>query len=209
MRTLVSQMKSSHVENHPTECLVLVKGEILNLFFLAYWSIPLVPSIQKWLQIGQSKRKIQFITTVNFQSFFFFQMWFQQVKVLDVTGSGLRGIKIDVNVLETSISYISQITAVVYVQVHDNDTRPVGYARNLGVWFNEKMSMSHIAKACSSVFFHLHNIRSPEKYLSVDSLQTIILNMPLILLPLNLTIIIDQNMCKSPNYSMSKMPLLD
>lgn len=100
-------------------------------------------------------------------------MWFQQVKVLDVTGSGLRGIKIDVNVLETSISYISQITAVVYVQVHDNDTRPVGCARNLGVWFNEKMSMSHIAKACSSVFFHLHNIRSPKKYLSVDSLQTI------------------------------------
>ena len=33
--------------------------------------------------------------------------------------------------------------------------------------------MSHIAKACSSVFFHLHNIRSPKKYLSVDSLQTI------------------------------------
>lgn len=50
---------------------------------------------------------------------------------------------------------------------------PVGCARYLGVWFNEKMSMSHISKACSSVFFHLHNIRSPKKYLSVDSLQTI------------------------------------
>ena len=59
------------------------------------------------------------------------------------------------------------------LRVGDNDTRPVGCARNLGVWFNEKMSMSHIAKACSSVFFHLHNIRSPKKYLSVDSLQTI------------------------------------
>lgn len=32
MRTLVSQMKSSHVENHPTECLVLVKGETWIFF---------------------------------------------------------------------------------------------------------------------------------------------------------------------------------
>lgn len=82
---------------------------------------------------------------------------------------------------------------------------PVGCARNLGVWFNEKMSMSHIAKACSSVFFHLHNIRSPKKYLSVDSLQTI----EHALITTQLDYIIDQNMCKSPNYSMSKMPLLD
>ncbi len=37
------------------------------------------------------------------------------------------------------------------------------------------MSMStHISKACSSAFFRLHNIRRIKKYLSVDSLRTIV-----------------------------------
>ena len=61
------------------------------------------------------------------------------------------------------------------LRVGDNDISPVTCARNLGVWFDEIMSMStHITKACSSAFFHLHKIRRIEKYLSVDSLHTIV-----------------------------------
>ena len=61
------------------------------------------------------------------------------------------------------------------LHVGDMDIGSVACARNLGVWFDEKMSMStHISKACSSAFFHLHNIRRIKKYLSVDSLRTIV-----------------------------------
>lgn len=61
------------------------------------------------------------------------------------------------------------------LRLGDNDIRPVTCVRNLGVWFHEKMSMStHITKACSSAFFHLHNIRRIKKSLSVDSLRTIV-----------------------------------
>ena len=53
------------------------------------------------------------------------------------------------------------------LRVGDNNMRPVTCARNLGVWFDEKVSMStRITKACSSAFFHLHNIRRIKKYLS-------------------------------------------
>ena len=61
------------------------------------------------------------------------------------------------------------------LHVGDMDIGSVACARNLGVWFDEKMSMStHISKACSTAFFHLHNIRRIKKYLSVDSLRTIV-----------------------------------
>ncbi len=61
------------------------------------------------------------------------------------------------------------------LHVGDNDIRSVACARNLGVWFDKKMSMStHITKSCSSAFFHFHNIRRNKKYLSVDSLRTIV-----------------------------------
>ena len=41
--------------------------------------------------------------------------------------------------------------------VGDNDIRCVACTRNLGVWFNERMSTStHINKTRSSAFFHIH-----------------------------------------------------
>lgn len=33
---------------------------------------------------------------------------------------------------------------------------------------------THIKNACSSAFFHIHNIRRIKKYLSLDSLRTIV-----------------------------------
>ena len=59
--------------------------------------------------------------------------------------------------------------------VGNNNISPVTSARNLGVWFDNKMSMSnHITKACVSAFFHLHNIRRIKKYLSRESLCTFV-----------------------------------
>ena len=59
--------------------------------------------------------------------------------------------------------------------VGNNNISPVTSARNLGVWFDNKMSMSnHITKTCGSAFFHLHNIRRIKKYLSRESLCTLV-----------------------------------
>ena len=45
------------------------------------------------------------------------------------------------------------------------NTKPV--VRNLGSWFDSKLSMSiHISKLCSSALFHVHNISRIRKFLS-------------------------------------------
>ena len=46
--------------------------------------------------------------------------------------------------------------------------------RNLGVWFDDQLTMAvHIVKICSATFYHLHNIRRIRKYLSMDSAATL------------------------------------
>ena len=61
------------------------------------------------------------------------------------------------------------------LRVGDNDIRSVACTRNLGVWIDEITSMStHMKKACSGAFFHIHNIRRIKKYLSLDSLRIIV-----------------------------------
>ena len=52
---------------------------------------------------------------------------------------------------------------------------PSTSVRNLGAWFDSNLGMStHITKACSISFFHLHNIRRISKFLSKNSLITLI-----------------------------------
>ena len=47
------------------------------------------------------------------------------------------------------------------------DVPVVSCARNLGVWFDNNLNMSHhINKTCQSVVYHLHNIRRIRKFLS-------------------------------------------
>ena len=97
------------------------------------------------------------------------------------------------------------------LRVGDNDIRSVACTRNLGVWFDEITSMStHMKKACSGAFFHIHNIRRIKKYLSLDSLRIIV--HALITSRLDYYVIVLyglHQLCKFPNYSVSKMPLLD
>jgi hypothetical protein len=48
-------------------------------------------------------------------------------------------------------------------------------ARNLGVWFDNNLNMSHhINKTCQSVVYHLHNIRRIRKFLSCEDRKSVI-----------------------------------
>ena len=57
--------------------------------------------------------------------------------------------------------------ASIATKVGDSQIAPSCEVRNLGTWFNLKMSMlCHINRTCSSAFYYLYNIRRIRKYLS-------------------------------------------
>ena len=57
----------------------------------------------------------------------------------------------------------------------DNRISPSPCVKNLGSWFDSNLSMTdHINKACNAAFYHLHNLRRIKKYLSRDSLITLV-----------------------------------
>jgi len=61
------------------------------------------------------------------------------------------------------------------ITVGDNHISPSPCVRNLGSWFDSNLSMTdHINKACNAAFYHLHNLRRIKKYLSRDSLITLV-----------------------------------
>ena len=61
------------------------------------------------------------------------------------------------------------------ITVGNNRISPSPCVRNLGSWFDSKLSMTdHINKACNAAFYHLHNLRRIKKYLSRDSLITLV-----------------------------------
>ena len=52
---------------------------------------------------------------------------------------------------------------------------PVSSARNLGSWFDSKLTMTtHISKTCNSAFYYLYNLRRIRKYLSKHNNKTLI-----------------------------------
>ena len=61
------------------------------------------------------------------------------------------------------------------VRVRNFDIASSTYIKNLGAWFDEKLSMAtHVTKICSAVFFQLYNIRRIRRYLSQESSETLI-----------------------------------
>ena len=61
------------------------------------------------------------------------------------------------------------------ITVGDNRISPSPCVKNLGSWFDSNLSMTdHINKACNVAFYHLHNLRRIKKYLSRDSLITLV-----------------------------------
>ena len=61
------------------------------------------------------------------------------------------------------------------ISVGSYDVSPGSVVRNLGSWFDSKLTMStHISKVCASSFYHLYNIKRIRKYLSVEATQTLV-----------------------------------
>ena len=61
------------------------------------------------------------------------------------------------------------------IRVGDSDIHPVPLARNLGCWFDSRLSMaSHITKLCASSFYYIYNIRRIRKYLSPQSTEILV-----------------------------------
>ena len=61
------------------------------------------------------------------------------------------------------------------ITVGNNRISPSPCVKNLGSWFDSNWSMTdHINKACNAAFYHLHNLRRIKKYLSRDSLITLV-----------------------------------
>ena len=81
-------------------------------------------------------------------------------KVFNCTGT---------NTLKIKFSNIGSI------QVGDCNVSTATSARNLGSWFDSKLSMStHITKLSSSSFYYLYNIRRIRKYLSRRCTETLV-----------------------------------
>ena len=61
------------------------------------------------------------------------------------------------------------------VLVGEKQILPVTSVRNLGVIFDSNLSMEkHVLKICSAAYFHLHNIRRVWKYLTQDTVCSIV-----------------------------------
>ena len=70
---------------------------------------------------------------------------------------------------------LAKINTACSITVGEYDIDPSLCVRNLGVWFDSRLSMStHVTKLCNSSFYHLHNIRCIRKYLSRDYLLALI-----------------------------------
>ena len=61
------------------------------------------------------------------------------------------------------------------LSVGDSSVAPAAMARNLGVLFDEKMTLlPHINNTCKTAFYYIHNIIRIRKYLSVETAQTLV-----------------------------------
>lgn len=62
---------------------------------------------------------------------------------------------------------LQKVSNISIFSVGNSKIAPSFEVRNLGIWFDSKMSMlSRINRTCSSAFYHLYNIRRIRKYLS-------------------------------------------
>ena len=62
---------------------------------------------------------------------------------------------------------LQKVSNINTLSVRDSQIAPFCEVRNLGTWFDSKMSiLSHINKTCSSSFYYLYNMHRIRKYLS-------------------------------------------
>ena len=61
------------------------------------------------------------------------------------------------------------------LSVGDSAVAPAAIARNLGVLFDENMTLlTHINNTCKTAFYYIHNIRRIRIYLSVETARTLL-----------------------------------
>ena len=59
--------------------------------------------------------------------------------------------------------------------VGDSDIHPMPLVRNIGCWFDSRLTMaSHITKLCASSFYYIYDIRRIRKYLSRQSAEILV-----------------------------------
>lgn len=62
-----------------------------------------------------------------------------------------------------------------HIRVGNTIIYPVPVARNLGSWFDSKLSMTnHITKICGPSFYYLYYIRRIRRYLSMKSAESLV-----------------------------------
>ena len=70
---------------------------------------------------------------------------------------------------------LQKVSNISTLSVGDSQIAPSSEVRNLGAWFDSKMSMlSHINKTCSSAFNYLYNMRRIRKYLSRSVTESLV-----------------------------------
>ena len=70
---------------------------------------------------------------------------------------------------------LQKVSNISTLSVGDSQIAPSCEVRNLGTWFDSKMSMlSHINKTCSSAFYYIYNMRRIRKYLSRSVTESLV-----------------------------------
>ena len=70
---------------------------------------------------------------------------------------------------------LQKVSNISTLSFGDSQIAPSCEVRNLGTWFDSKMSMlSHINKTCSSAFYYLYNMRRIRKYLSRSVTESLV-----------------------------------
>ena len=87
-------------------------------------------------------------------------------------------LKLNENKTEFLIIGTSQQLAKVSIsslRVGNSVITPVSSARNLGSWFDAKLTMAtHITRTCNSASYYLYNLRRIRKYLSKENTKTLV-----------------------------------
>ena len=61
------------------------------------------------------------------------------------------------------------------IKIGDSDIKPVTSVKNLGVLFDNNLSMeNHTTKTCSAAFYHIYNIKHIRKYLNQNLTEKIV-----------------------------------
>ena len=70
---------------------------------------------------------------------------------------------------------LQKVSNINTLSVRDSQIAPFCEVRNLGTWFDSKMSiLSHINKTCSSAFCYLYNMCRIRKYLSHSVTESLV-----------------------------------